>query len=128
MIPTYLLPLANHLWQSSLFAGVAGLMAFVLQKKRASLRYCLWLTASVKFLIPFSLLISLGSQLEWRSVPVIAQTQISSLMSEIGQPFALPAPAPLMAARPQAPSQVPTVLFGIWLCGFALGASCWLRA
>lgn len=41
MIPTCLLPLANHLWRSSLFAGVAGLMALVLRKNRASLRY--WL-------------------------------------------------------------------------------------
>lgn len=49
-------------------------------------------------------------------------------MGEISQPFAAPPPAPLLAAVPQAPSQIPTVLFGIWLCGFALGAFCWPRA
>jgi bla regulator protein BlaR1 len=128
MIPTYLLPLANHLWQSTLFAGVAGLIALALRRNRASLRHGLWLTASVKFLVPFSVLIGLGSQLQWRAAPAISQTPLSSWMGEISQPFA-PPPAPLLAAVPQAPapSQIPTLLFGVWLCGFAVATCAWLR-
>jgi bla regulator protein blaR1 len=53
VIPIPLLPLANHLWQSTLFATVAGLLTLALRKNRAQTRYCLWLAASVKFLIPF---------------------------------------------------------------------------
>src|SRR5579859_1626289 len=56
-------PIANHLWQSTLFAAAAGLLALLLRKNRAQTRYWLWLIASAKFLIPFSLLISLGSHL-----------------------------------------------------------------
>jgi len=128
MIPTYLMPLANHVWQSSIFASAAGLLCLVLRKNRASLRYWLWLAASVKFLIPFSLLISLGSLFESPTAPVIAPTRISSMVSEISQPFALPVPAPLLATVSEAPSQIPTVLFAIWFCGFAASISCWLRA
>ncbi len=57
--------LTNHLWQSTLFAVAAGLLTVAFRKNRAQVRYWLWLSASLKFLIPFSLLMSLGSHLEW---------------------------------------------------------------
>jgi bla regulator protein blaR1 len=57
MIPANLSPVANHLWQSTLFAAAAWLLTVALRKNHASVRYRLWLAASVKFLIPFSLLI-----------------------------------------------------------------------
>ena len=55
--------MANHLWQSTLFAIVAAVFTLVLRKNQASLRHHLWLAASLKFLVPFSLLVSLGSRL-----------------------------------------------------------------
>jgi bla regulator protein blaR1 len=128
MIPEYLMPLANHLWQSTVFAVAVAVLCFVLRKHRASLRYWLWLAASVKFLIPLSLLIDLASRLGSGAVPVIAPTPISSMVREISQPFALPVPAPFLASVPSVPSHTPTLLFAIWLCGFAASASCWLRA
>ena len=51
----------NHLWQSSCFALLAGLLAFALRKNSPKVRYWVWLGASLKFLIPFALLVSLGS-------------------------------------------------------------------
>ena len=39
----------NHLWQSSCFVLVAGLLAFVLRNNSAKIRYWLWLSASLKF-------------------------------------------------------------------------------
>ena len=54
----------NHLWQSTVFALSAWLMTLQLRRNRAHVRYgLLWLAASVKFLIPFSLLIDLGGLL-----------------------------------------------------------------
>jgi hypothetical protein len=44
-------PLANHLWQSTLCAAAAWLLALTLRKNRAAVRYWLWLAASVKFLV-----------------------------------------------------------------------------
>jgi bla regulator protein BlaR1 len=47
-------PLTDHLWQSTVFGGVAALLALALRKNYARTRYWLWLAASVKFLIPFA--------------------------------------------------------------------------
>ena len=58
MIPSQLEPLANHLWQSTLFAAVASLLTLALRKNRAQTRYWLWLAATVKFLVPFSILVT----------------------------------------------------------------------
>jgi hypothetical protein len=52
--------LANHLWQSTVFAVAAWLVALLLRRNQAQVRYGLWLAASLKFLIPLSLLIELG--------------------------------------------------------------------
>ena len=54
MIPNAFLPIANHLWQSTLFAGIAGLLTLLLRNNRAHARYCLWLAASAKFLVFFA--------------------------------------------------------------------------
>ena len=48
-----LLPVANHLWQSTLCAATVWLLTLALRKNHAAVRYWLWLAASVKFLIPF---------------------------------------------------------------------------
>ena len=64
---TYLSPLANHLWQSTLFAAVAGLLTLALRNNHARLRHWVWLAASCKFLIPVLLLIGLGGQVRWRT-------------------------------------------------------------
>jgi beta-lactamase regulating signal transducer with metallopeptidase domain/ABC-type Fe3+ transport system substrate-binding protein len=55
--------LLDHLWQSTLFALAIALLAWSLRKNGAHVRYWLWLTASVKFLVPFSLLTFAGSQI-----------------------------------------------------------------
>ena len=56
--------LATHLWQSTFFALAAGLMTMAFQGNRAQVRYWLWLSATFKFLVPFALLLNLGSYLE----------------------------------------------------------------
>jgi beta-lactamase regulating signal transducer with metallopeptidase domain len=126
--------LANHLWQSTLFAIVAGILAVALRKNRAEVRYWLWFTASFKFFIPFSLLMSLGSHLE--SVPAarrvtqltpIATPSVSFTMEQITDPFPL--------VLPPAPSMPRTavdwrllVILGGWMFGFGAIALLRLRA
>jgi len=117
MIPVHLSPLANHLWQSTLFAGVAAILALVLRKNRAQTRYLLWLSASVKFLVPFSLLVGVGSQFEWRSAAAVAPTlPLARAMEQISQPF-----TPLRHAviTPSRVPLAPKVLGVQWFCGFA---------
>jgi hypothetical protein len=53
--------LCHHLWQSTLFLSIVALLALLLRKNQARIRYWLWMTTSAKVPIPFSLLVSLGS-------------------------------------------------------------------
>ena len=54
-------PIANHLWQSSVFAWASGLLTLTFLHHRAQVRHAIWLAASVKFLVPFGALLTLGS-------------------------------------------------------------------
>jgi len=120
-------PLANHLWQSTLCAAAAWLLTLALRKNRAAVRYWIWLAASVKFLIPFSWLVDLGSHLASQAVPTIQQPQVSYVMDEISRPFAGAPATPLAGAAP-ASSQWPEILlFSVWVCGFAIGVLWWFR-
>jgi len=53
--------MVDHMWQSTLFALGAGALTLAFRNNRAQIRYCLWFIASLKFLIPFHVLISVGS-------------------------------------------------------------------
>jgi hypothetical protein len=53
--------IVNHLWQSTCFVALAGLLAYALRGNSARVRYWVWLGASLKFLVPLALLMSLGS-------------------------------------------------------------------
>ena len=114
----------NHLWQSSLVVFAVWILTLALRKNRAAVRYWLWLAASVKFLIPFSLLVGIGSQFEWKTAaPVIAQPQVSFVMEEIGRASA----APTVAVAAPDFNFVP-LLMGIWFCGVAVGIVMWMRS
>ena len=68
--------LGNHLWASTLYAATAGFLALILRKYHARVRYWVWLTASIKFLIPFSLLVAIGSRLAWFSGPPVVNSRL----------------------------------------------------
>jgi bla regulator protein BlaR1 len=51
-------PVVNHLWQSTAVVAVAWALALALRRNHARVRYWVWMTASVKFLLPFSMLIA----------------------------------------------------------------------
>ena len=53
--------LLDHLWQSTLFCGAVWAVALILRGNRAAVRHGLWVAASVKFLVPYSALFSVGA-------------------------------------------------------------------
>jgi uncharacterized protein (TIGR03435 family) len=116
--------LENHLWQSTLFCCLVALLMPMLRRNRAAVRHALWLAASVKFLVPFSLLTSMASQMEWREPRIAIRPQLS-VVEQISQPFVTPAPAPLLVSVPTSRSWLPTALFGVWLLGFAAQVLAW---
>jgi len=129
MSPADLRPVADHLWQSSLFAGAAALLALALRKNRARIRHWLWLMASVKFLVPLSVLFALGGQFAWRTPPMNTPPGLSDVMQQVSQPFASPAvTAPLLPPAFPAQSLIPAALLALWACGFAaIAFSWWIR-
>jgi uncharacterized protein (TIGR03435 family) len=119
--------LTNHLWQSTLFAAAAGLLTLAFRNNGAKVRYWLWFSASVKFFVPFALLMSLGSHLGWApSAKAVATPAVSLAVKQIAQPFpdAFP-PAPV---TPRRADWRPISLAGLWACGFASVAAMRIRS
>ena len=85
MIPA----LENHLWQSTVVAALVGLLALALRTNQARTRYWLWMIASVKFLIPFSLLVVAGGYLRPAGPVPVAKPAVSAVLEQITQPFSL---------------------------------------
>ena len=116
--------IANHLWQSTIVAGAAWLLTLAFRRHRAQIRYGLWLAASMKFLVPFGLLVYAGGQLGWRQGDLPAPPPAALIAGAISQPFSTEVPlveqmAPA-AMRPAASTGALTaILAGIWLAGFA---------
>lgn len=111
MIPAF----ANHLWQSTLFAAVAGLLALALRKNGAHVRYWLWLIASLKFLVPFSLLVALGGYLAPATAVPVIQPAFSGVINEVSHAFVAPSVSPAIAHHSANP--VPALLLAGWLGG-----------
>lgn len=121
--------LGNHLWQSTLIAVAAGLLTLAFRKHHAAARFWLWLAASLKFLVPFSLLVTIGNRLAGLRAPAAA-TPISFTIEEIAQPFtqaaarATPTASPVPALPAQ--SHLLVVVTVIWMCGFVAVLLLWL--
>jgi uncharacterized protein (TIGR03435 family) len=110
--------MTNHLWQSTLFAVLAGLATLAFRKNRAQVRYWLWFSASIKFFIPLALLMSLGSRFEW--TPVASNTAapaVSLAIEQVAEPFSETVSFP--AAKPGSRDWIPVAIFAAWACGFS---------
>jgi len=117
--------MGNHLWQSTLFAAVVGLLTLMLRKNQARARYWLWLAASLKFLIPFSLLVGVGSYFGWSHTSAGSDSGMYFAMQAISQPFAQSAVTVASHSSPSVISQsanllefLPMLVAAVWLCGF----------
>jgi uncharacterized protein (TIGR03435 family) len=125
MLREFISPVANHLWQSTLFAIAAGLLSLAFRKNQARVRYWIWVMASAKFLLPFSLLLSLGGHLSWpvtHSAPVEAPLS-TFVIEQVAQPFNSN-PITATISRPAAPARavnsLSIVLAAVWCCGSAV--------
>jgi uncharacterized protein (TIGR03435 family) len=84
--------LVNHLWQSTVFALGAWLLALALRRNLARIRYCVWMAASLKFIVPFSLLIAVGGHLPWWTESHIERPEFLSFMDGLAEPLLLSTP------------------------------------
>ena len=130
-----LLAAADHLWQSTLFAAAVGALTLLFRRNRASLRHALWLIASLKFLVPFSLLTAIGARFPldpfWQSAPhgasdVAAPSGIAppwlTMLDDVAAPLAPSqsnAAAVSVLAQPEASAGVDmgAIIGALWLLG-----------
>src|SRR4051794_6160879 len=79
--------MANHLWQSTLFAFLAAVSSLALRKNQARIRHSLWLAASFKFLVPFALLVNAGGQIAKLNGSTDSQPVFYFVLQTMSQPF-----------------------------------------
>jgi bla regulator protein blaR1 len=121
----------NHLWQSTLFTAVIAVLVLALRRYPANVRFWLWMSASLKFLVPFAFLAVLGSHLSWRGAPPVTQPPARTL-TRFAQPFVLAdaaftqfSPLSEQTAIFSSETWAPR-LFAVWLLGFASTLGYWL--
>jgi bla regulator protein blaR1 len=123
-------PVTDHLWQSTIFALAAALLTLAFRSNRAQVRYWLWLSASIKFLVPFALLMSFGSSL-WdglasRNIATeFVAPAVSLTVVQITQPFS--DTISFVSAAPHPTDWIHIAIFAVWACGFATIALMRLR-
>jgi TonB family protein len=108
--------IANHLWQSTLFAAAIGVLTLLLRNDGAHVRYWLWWAASLKFLVPFSLLTMLGEAVARNAD---RQYALSDWAAAVGW-FAEP-----LETRDAWPTLV-LVSLGVWAVGWVAVVGRWL--
>jgi bla regulator protein BlaR1 len=121
----------NHIWQSTLFGALVALLVLALRRYPANVRFWLWMSASLKFLVPFAFLAVFGSHLSWRAALPTAGPPARTL-TRLAQPFA----SVDVAGTQLSPlSEQPAIsssqawaprLFALWLLGFASTLGYWL--
>jgi uncharacterized protein (TIGR03435 family) len=118
--PSWIGAIANHLWQSTVFAIAIGLLSVAFRRYQARVRYALWFAASLKFVVPVSLLIGLGTQLPPFSTPVRAPaTVVSTVVWQISVPFDdSNVVTPTWSASESAPAVgLMSIVFLTWISG-----------
>ncbi|HEY4362455.1 MAG TPA: M56 family metallopeptidase [Bryobacteraceae bacterium] len=116
--------IVNHLWQSTCFGVLAAALAWVLRKYSPKVRFWMWCSASLKFLVPFALLVNLGSVAP-RPAPLGVPVSASNLTVSVVQmavPYGSPAISPVISkVRTRIPRHWPPMIAGL-LWAFGLGA------
>jgi uncharacterized protein (TIGR03435 family) len=112
--------LANHLWQSTLFCGVAALVAVTLRASGAQVRYWVWFAASMKFLVPFALLATLAGALTRRAPDAPLAAAWRGAIEPVAEPFSYGPTSVDLAPVAASADSLLGVLAVVWAFGFGM--------
>jgi bla regulator protein BlaR1 len=131
--PPWAVAVINHLVQSTAVVVIACLLTLLLRSKAARVRYAIWMVASIKFLVPFALLGSIGAHWAAANPSSPARASFFVFVEEISQPVRAAQPIaalPSRVAGATAPSShsVPLVpiIAALWLAGFLAMLVIWI--
>jgi len=120
--------LVNHLWQSTAVLLAVWLLTLALRHNRAAVRYWLWMAASLKFLLPFSLLIAAGAIYHPDAGFSIQRPAVTAAMEQIVEPLSQ---GTSIVLAPQAviwqSTGLPSLLLLLWACGAVVVLAHWGR-
>lgn len=131
--------LVEHLWQSTVICTALWALSLMLRRNAARMRFRLWMLASVKFLLPFSLLIAAGESL---SIHRTATPTVAPLFSMVVEGPAndaevssrLPTPkvsetthAEAAITKRRSAALVAASVFFVWVVGALSIVGVWLR-
>jgi bla regulator protein BlaR1 len=120
--------LINHLWQSTAVALLGWMLTVALRSNSARVRYAIWLSASIKFLVPFQLLTYVGSR--WSTPIGAGNGQVYSFVEEFTRSLRQAPIAQFHSATSSSTLDSAALLWSltgaIWLCGFAVLLSRWI--
>lgn len=120
--------MVDHLWQSTLFAAAVWVAACALRRNSAAVRYRLWMAASLKFVVPFSALVSIGSRFASPRAPTAAAASWPLVVEEVFSPQASAAAPPIRGAVVISHADLlPVALVAIWAVGSAAVLLAWGR-
>src|SRR5690349_15984327 len=96
--------IADHIWQSTICAVAAAVLALMFRRNSASVRYWIWFAAAVKFLVPVA---ALTAAANWIPLP----------QATVAAEVALDAAALVFRASaiPDVSGPPAALLFAIWL-------------
>jgi TonB family protein len=124
--------LANHLWQSTLLALAAFAPALLLKNAPGRARYVVWLIASVKFVVPSALLVSMAHLFGLNFSSLVASNSAASegftVISQLTAPviqFDQSTSRDTIAAGSH--NELFCLLSIVWFAGFAFLVALWWR-
>jgi len=130
LTPSLTSALVDHLWQSTAVALLAWLLTIALRNNAARVRYAVWMVASIKFLVPFRLLTSIGAHWAKPTSNNHVIPAFSLLLEEFSVPFRqAPLPASGIASTASPSHAIPilwALITGIWFFGCVVMLVKWI--
>jgi TonB family protein len=124
--------LADHLWQTTLFAIFVLAASLALKNGPARIRHRLWLLASAKFILPAAFLVFLPQQTGFDSlsflIPFSGTLQNAELVRGLTEPasnIALHYEFNVFANATEGHNRIYYALTGVWLSGVTLLLATW---
>src|SRR4051812_24652415 len=115
--------LVGHLWGSTLFSLAAACATLAFRNNGAHVRFWLWFAASMKFLLPFSLLAAVGRYVGPHSIAATTPAPVKVVIEALSMPTMRSIVH--SSAGEASPMDLTLLLAVAWVIGFLIVISHW---